>query len=209
MILARSWLWGSNGVGAADILCLEALRAPSPPPGRRFAARVSPISDPAIEAELDAIAPAAPFAILLPRCRHGADVQRLAAKLAVREARLGLEAGAVGIVAIVGDHPAGLMALASFTGASSRLVALSGDAQALRRSLGGGAPGAVALARAQISLAAAAAGVLAFDGALAGPFDADAARAEAEAARAEGYAGKFARSLDEAAIYDETFAASS
>ncbi len=141
----RSWLLtDARGPDAnADVLC-RAFTAPrqiaAPTPGRRIAARVSAVSDAAIEADLDIAMSHCPWAILLPRCRSGVDVQQLAAKLAVREARLGLTAGVTGIVAVVGDSAAGVCNLASFAGASPRLIALAANAGALRRDLGRAAP---------------------------------------------------------------------
>jgi citrate lyase subunit beta/citryl-CoA lyase len=44
--------------------------------------------------DLDAIMPAGPDGIVLPKSRSGADVQHLGARLAVREAECGLPAGA-------------------------------------------------------------------------------------------------------------------
>ena len=62
-------------------------------------------------------------------------MQQLSVKLALREAFFGLNDGATGIIAIV-DTAEALLALASFRGASARLIGLAWDAEALRLDLG-------------------------------------------------------------------------
>ena len=112
----------------------------------------------------------APNAVLLARSLGGASVQQLSAKLAVREAELALADGSTGIIAAA-DAARGLGAMASYRGASGRLIALAFDCAALRADLGAEADrdgaGALAspfrLARDLTLLAAAGAGVAAID----------------------------------------------
>lgn len=208
MTLLRSWFFGPEGeqIEDADVHCCD-VATPAFEAGPRVAVRVSPLFKAEIDAEIDIATSRRPWAIILPRCRDGVDVQQLGGMLAVREARLGLGSGEIGIVAFI-DSAAGLMNLASFRGASPRLIALVADAESLRHELGGRrAPSVLATARANIVLAAAAAGILAIDGAASGPFDADASRAEAQAAFDDGFAGKVARRTDEVALYNEVFGA--
>jgi citrate lyase subunit beta/citryl-CoA lyase len=213
----RSWLNvrdPASPASAADVSWFRAGDAGAWRPkvegrDRRIAVLLSPVSDIGVEAELDALMPLAPWAVILPRCRGGADVQRLGAKLAVREARLGLDAGVTRIVAGVGGA-AGTLQSSSLARASPRLLALVADAEGLKADLGAAqAPGAVALMRALTVIAAASAGVAAIDGARAGSFDPQAARAEAEASWAEGFRGKIAMRPEEVAIYNEVFASRS
>ncbi len=115
----------------------------------------------AIEAELDALMPAAPDGIILP-ARSGADVQHLGVKLAVREAELDIEDGATRIIALIGASPGAIFQLASLAGASARLTTLAFDVGALAAALGtdDDAPGSpLILARNLTLLAAKAAGV--------------------------------------------------
>jgi citrate lyase subunit beta / citryl-CoA lyase len=208
----RSWLDTRDPLAlatGADVLCLRAGDADwACARGRRIAARISPLPTATLEAELDALLPLAPWAVMLPQCRGGADLQRLGAKLAVREARLGLAAGSTRIVAAI-DGAVGVLSLASFAGASPRLAALVADAAALEAEFGASREsGAVALARGLCVVSAAAASVPAIDGARNGPFNPLMARGEAMAARAEGFRGKIATHPEEAAIYNEVFAVS-
>lgn len=168
---------------------------------RERAPRVAVKLGEAIEDDLDAFIPGAPWAIFAP-CRSGADVQRLGGKLGVREARFGLADGATRIVASVGDA-LGILNLSSFVGASPRLAALACDARGLRENLS--APQAriaPSLARGLVVLAAAAAGVDAIDG----PAGACVSRAEAESAREDGFSGMIVRNPEEVAVVNGVFA---
>jgi citrate lyase subunit beta/citryl-CoA lyase len=143
----------------------------------------------AIEDDLNNVMPWAPWAILAS-CRSGADVQRLGAKLAVREARFGLVDGATRIVASVGDAQS-VMNLPSFVGASLRLAALAFFASARPN----------ALARGLVALAAAAAEIAAIDGpTFSGDF-----QQEAESARDQGFSGKIAANAEQVAILNSVF----
>ena len=62
-------------------------------------------------------------------------MQQLSVKLALREAFYRLSDGATGIIATV-DTAEALLALATFRGASARLIGLAWDAEALRIEIG-------------------------------------------------------------------------
>ena len=141
-----------------------------------------------IEDELDAVMSVAPWAILVA-CARGADVQRWGAKLAVREARVGLAAGSTRIVARIGD--AGVLNLASFAGASPRLVALLLD----------GRGRAADVLRRLVAVGAAAAGVVAIDSA----GDPRFLHEEAVRARDEGFSGKIATTPEQAKNLNAVF----
>ncbi|REF87978.1 HpcH/HpaI aldolase/citrate lyase family protein [Methylovirgula ligni] len=149
------WLDGDPAAAAEFVRAARRVGA-----GLRLYVRVSGLDGP-IEAELDALMPAAPDGIVLP-ARGGADVQHLGVKLAVREAELGIADRAMRIIALAGATPGAIFQLPSFAGASARLVALAFDASALAASLGTNddAPGApLTLARNLTLFAAKAAGV--------------------------------------------------
>ncbi len=152
--------------------------------------RVAPLASGLLPADLDGVMAGAPDAVLLPGTVGARDLQHLAAKLAVREAERGLAAGRTRIVAMAADTPAGVLALASLSGASPRLMALGWDPAALAAALGVG-PHAAPLrtARDLLLIAAAAAGVPALDCGAAGDEPADAP----DAARRDGFAGRLAR----------------
>ena len=131
--------------------------------------RISPLGE-ETEQDLDAVMPAAPAAIVLPRSLGGASVQQLSAKLAVREALCGLDDGATGIIAVA-DTAQAVLEMASYRGSSARLIGLAWDAEALRADIGaethrdarGAYAGPCRLARDLTLIAAAAAGAAAID----------------------------------------------
>ena len=82
----------------------------------RLFVRVNGLTTGLIDADLDAVMHAAPDGIVLPKAVGGVDVAHLGAKLAVREAELGLEDGATRILAIGTETAAGVFALGTFAG---------------------------------------------------------------------------------------------
>lgn len=116
--------------------------------------------DGADETGLDALMAQRPDGVLLRGARCGRDVAALGGRLAVCEAQAGLPDGATAILPAIG-HPLGVLDARSFAGASPRLAGLGFDGTALAAGLDGA--GALAQARSLVRLAAAAAGVAAFD----------------------------------------------
>ena len=143
-----------------------------------------------VDADLDLAMAAAPDAILLPGVVGGADIQHLAAKLAVREAEYGLVDGATGIIAVVADTARGVLALGTVPGCSGRLSGLAWRAEMP-------CDGAASLnapdrlARALTLVAATAAEVDAIDAASTDR-DLDGFVRDCETARRDGFAAKFA-----------------
>jgi citrate lyase subunit beta / citryl-CoA lyase len=182
------------------------------PEGPAAMVRVSRLGGGETDRDLDAVMSAAPCAILLPKAGGRASVQHLSVKLALREAEFDFDDGQTGIIAVV-DMAETLFALASFRGASARLIGLGWDAGALRANLkaetqreGSGAYASpLQMAREMTLFAAAAAGVAAIDTSTAG-IDEAMLRAEAETARRDGFKGKFANDPREARIINEAFA---
>ena len=193
---------------AARFLREAALRCDGPAP----MARVGPLSGGETDRDLDAVMAAAPCAVLLPKVRGRACLQRLSVKLALREALCGLNDGATGIIAAV-DTAEALLGLTSFRGASARLIGLAWDAEGLRvdigaeaaRDAGGAYAGSFRLAREMTLVAAAAAGVAAIDTAFAEAGDRGGAKAEAFAARRAGFVAKLALTPAQAEIVNEAF----
>ena len=142
-------------------------------------------------------------------------MQQLSVKLALREALGGLDDGATGIIAAV-DTAEALLGLASFRGASARLIGLSWDAEALRVDIGaetardatGAYVGAFRLAREMTLIAAAAAGVAAIDTAFRCRRAIAAPRWPKRTLRGGlGFAAKLVISPAQAAIVNQVFAA--
>ena len=194
-------------VHAARVLA----EAPQGPGAPVLIVRVSALESGETDRDLDAIMPAAPFAVMLPRTRGAMCVQQLSVKLALREALNAIEDGATAIVASV-DTAEGLLAAASLRASSKRLIGLAWDAEALAADVGaeasrdgdGALIGPLRTARDGTLFAAAAAGVGAIDTSPAGA-SAGALRAEAVAARRVGFVAKLVLAPAEAAIINEAF----
>jgi citrate lyase subunit beta/citryl-CoA lyase len=179
----------------------------------RLYVRVNGFESGFVAADLDAVMGNAPDGIVLPKCREGADVQRLAAKLAVREAEHGLVDGATRILAIATESAHALFGLASYRGASARLAGLAWGAEDLSADLGaetnrlpsGAYASPYALARALTLVGAVAAEVAPLDAAFTNFRDAEGLRAEAEAARRDGFTAKMAIHPGQIAIINAVF----
>ena len=87
--------------------------------------RVNDLSTGLTDDDLAALVPARPDGIMLPKSNSGQDVQRLAAKLRVAEAEAGISDGTTRIVPIISETAAGVLAGASYAGASGRLAGLT------------------------------------------------------------------------------------
>src|ERR1700733_15799409 len=87
------------------------------------------------DADLDAVMPSAPDAILLPGSLGAPSVQQLSAKLAVREAKFALADGATRIIAVA-DTAQALFSMGSYRGSSARLGGVAWSAAALRADIG-------------------------------------------------------------------------
>lgn len=180
--------------------------------GRRPAlyARLGPIEHPGFDQALESMLQAPPDGIFLDGAEGGASIQRLAAKLAVFEARAGLADGAITIIAGAGGTPAAIFALETYKGCSPRLAALAWESAALARALAldpwpGVVPAPLAVARGLLVLGAAAAGVPALDAPSRRPNEAAELREECLLARADGFEGKLATRQEEIAIIEEIF----
>jgi citrate lyase subunit beta/citryl-CoA lyase len=179
--------------------------------------RVGPFRGGETDFDLDAVMPGAPDAILLPGSVGGASVQQLSAKLAVREAICGLADGSTRILALATETARALFGMASYRGASARLMGLAWDMQSLSADLraetgrdsSGDYAGPFRLARDLTLLGAAAAGVAAIDAIFADVDDIEGLRAEATQARRHGFSGKMAIDPVQARIINEVFASPS
>jgi len=98
--------------------------------------RVNGLQTGMTDADLDAVVPAKPDAIMLPKAEGGASVIHADAKLAVREAIGGLAEGHVKIIALATETAAGLFRAGTYGGASARLIALTWGAEDLSAELG-------------------------------------------------------------------------
>ncbi len=162
--------------------------------------RVNGLQTGLIDADLDAIVPTRPDAIMLPKAEGGASIVHADAKLAVREALSGLPDGHIKIAAIATETAAALFLAGTYAGASNRLSALTWGAEDLSAELGaeknrdteGMLLDPYRLARALCLAGAAAAGVPAIDTVFVDFHDIEAFRRECGAARRDGFSGKMA-----------------
>jgi len=175
----------------------EARRSASRP---KLYVRVNAFASGLTAADLDATIPAAPDGVVLPKCLGGADVQRLGAGLAAREAEHGLADGSTGIIAIATESAQALFGFASYRGASRRLEGVAWGGEDLSADLGaetnrrpdGAYADPYALARTLTLIGAVAAEARPIDAVMTNFRDLDGLDAEARAARRDGFVAKLA-----------------
>ena len=161
---------------------------------RPAAVRVNPQNSAWYLADLAAIVPCRPHAIMLPKCGGPADLAALDHHLEALETAHGLVVGAIGVLALVTEQATALGRM-EYAGSPGRLWALCFGAEDLAADLGvtartaGRYPAVIAAARTATLLAAAQAGVPAIDTPFPDPRDASGLATEAAAA-ADGFAGK-------------------
>ena len=166
----------------------------------RLYVRINAFATGMADADLDAVVAARPEGILLPKCRNGSDVTLLDAKLAVREAKAGIDDGATKILALVTESAGALFELKSYRGASARLEGMTWGAEDLSADLGaetnrlrdGSYADPYRLARALCLIAAVNAEAMPIDTVYTDFHDLDGLRIEAEAACRDGFAAKLA-----------------
>ncbi len=165
------------------------------------------------DADLDAIAPAKPDAIMLPKAEGGASVIHADAKLAVREAQNALPDGHIKILPIATETAAAMFLAGTFAGSSKRLIGLTWGAEDLSAELGaqanrdanGNFLDPYRLARVLCLAGAAAAGVPAIDTVYVDFRNADGFRRECEDACRDGFTGRMAIHPAQVPIINEVF----
>jgi citrate lyase subunit beta/citryl-CoA lyase len=179
----------------------------------RLLVRVNGIATGLTDADLDAVVPARPDAIMLPKAEGGAGVIHADAKLGGREALSGLPDGLIKIVAIATETATALFLAGTFRGASTRLEGLTWGAEDLSAELGAEANrdaegrflDPYRLARALCLAGAAAAQVQAIDTIAADFRNLALLRRECEEARRDGFTGKMAIHPAQVAVINEVF----
>jgi citrate lyase subunit beta / citryl-CoA lyase len=175
--------------------------------------RVNGLQTGLTDADLDAIVPARPDAVMLPKAEGGAAVVHADAKLAVREAIAGLPDGDVKIIALATETAAALFLAGTYAGASARLSALTWGAEDLSAEIGAEANrdaqgrflDPYRFARCICLAAAAAAEVPALDTVYVDFRDEAGFRRECEEARRDGFAAKMAIHPAQVPIINEVF----
>ena len=179
----------------------------------RLIVRINGLATGLADDDLDAVVPARPDAIMLPKAEGGAGVIHADAKLAVREAMSGLPDGHIKIIAIATETATALFLAGTYRGASARLEGLTWGAEDLSAELGaetnrdpdGRFLDPYRLARALCLAGAAAAQVQAIDTIAADFRDIAALRRETEEARRDGFTGKMAIHPAQVPIINEVF----
>lgn len=179
----------------------------------RLLVRVNGFATGLTDADLDAVVPARPDAIMLPKAEGGAGVIHADAKLTAREAIAGLPDGHIKIVAIATETATALFLAGTYRGASARLEGLTWGAEDLSAELGaetnrdgdGRFLDPYRLARALCLAGAAAAQVQAIDTIAADFRNLDLLRRETEEARRDGFTGKMAIHPAQVPVINEVF----
>ena len=217
--------------GPADAVILDledSVAAPSKPLARQMTAdvlrastrvgRIVRINPPGTEwylADLAAIVPAHPDAIMLPKCSSAADLLALDHHLEALEVASGIEPGRIGVLPIATETTASVLALPAMLTGARRLIGVCFGAEDLSADLGISPrlpdlsyPAPISAARAQLLIAAAAAGVMAIDTPFPDPRNPAGLSAETATAAADGFGGKLCIHPDQVEIVNATFSPS-
>jgi citrate lyase subunit beta/citryl-CoA lyase len=198
----------------ARMAALEFLRAAqAKTPRPRLLVRVNGLDTGMTDADLEAVVPGKPDAILFPKAEGGATVTHLDAKLAVREAIAGLPDGTVKILAQTVESAAGLFSAGTYRHSSARLIGMTWGPEDLSAELGAEAnreaDGTLTepyrLARSFCLFGAAAAKVPAIETIHVDFRDAEVLRRDTELARRDGFSGRLAIHPAQVAVINEVF----
>jgi len=184
--------------------------------GRDLIVRVNPRGTPWYLADLAAIVPTAPQALLLPKCTGPEELVALDHHLEALEAAAGLEVGRIKVVALPTETAASVFNLGRYAqrnyDGASRLIAICFGAEDISADLGvnprkpdGSYPDAIAWTRGATLAAAGAAGILALDTPYPDPRDPAGLLRETQAAVADGFAGKLLIHPDQIAPVNAAF----
>ncbi len=109
----------------------------APVQGRpRLIVRVNGLATGLTDADLEAVVPARPDVVMLPKAEGGTSVVHVDAKLTACEALCGLAEGTIGILPIASETARSLFVTGSYRDASPRLAALTWGAEDLATDLG-------------------------------------------------------------------------
>src|SRR5438874_9535020 len=193
---------------------LQAALATSTRP--RLLVRINALATGLADADLDAIVPASPDAILSAKAEGAAAVAEAAAKLTAREAAAGIARGQVKIVAQAIETAAGIFVAGTFRGASERLIGLTWGPEDLSAEIGAEAnrdaegrfTEPYRLARSLCLFGAAAAVVAAIETVYVDFRNFAGLRRETEEARRDGFTGRLAIHPAQVPVINEVFAPS-
>jgi citrate lyase subunit beta/citryl-CoA lyase len=176
------------------------LKRPARPRRPRLWVRINPLATAHALADLEAVAPAAPDGIVLPKPNSVEETLQLGRHLSDLEARHGVARDSIGILPIATETPAALFNMGTYAKGAPRLAALTWGAEDLPTALGaitnrldnGDYTDACRIARTLCLAAAAAAGLPAIETVYPAFRDLDGLRAYAAQGRREGFTGMMA-----------------
>lgn len=192
---------------------LDFLKSAKGKKGPRLLVRINGLDTGMTDADLDAIVPGAPDAILFPKAEGGATVTHVDAKLTAREAIAGLPDGAIKILAQTVESAAGLFTAGTYKNCSARLIGMTWGPEDLSAELGAEAnreaDGTLTepyrIARAMCLYGAAAAKVPAIETIHVDFRNADVLRKDTEIARRDGFSGRLAIHPAQVPVINEVF----
>ncbi|MDF1668333.1 MAG: CoA ester lyase [Roseovarius sp.] len=166
--------------------------------GKQLIVRVNAYDTGFTLTDLAKVMPSRPDAIMLPKCRGGADVALLGDYLCAFETAFGIPVGDTGIISVATETAESIQGLPSYTPAHPRLRGLLWGAEDLMSSLGATSnrdgtaaySGPFQMARNQCLVAAASAGVVAIDTVCTNIKDLAYVAKESSAARRDGFGAK-------------------
>ncbi|MDX1403885.1 MAG: CoA ester lyase [Woeseiaceae bacterium] len=175
--------------------------------------RINPLASEDALLDLQAVMPARPHGIVLPKPESAADARLLSKLLLVHEEENGLGHGVTAILPIATERPAALFSMDGYADTTRRLAGLTWGAEDLSAALGASANRdgdgnwlpPYQLARSLCLLAAAAAAIPAIDTVFTDYKDARGLAAYAAAARRDGFEGMLAIHPGQVGIINEAF----
>lgn len=175
--------------------------------------RINPLHTEDADLDLEAVVPARPAGIVLPKPESATDIEDLATRLDKLEAEHGIAAGSLRIIALCTERPAALFSLGAYVGATPRLAGLSWGAEDLSTAVGatstrddsGNWLPPYELARSLCLFAAAAAGVQAIDTVVTDFRNEEGVQRYALKAKRDGFTGMLAIHPAQVAIINRAF----
>ena len=179
----------------------------------RILVRINGLDTGMTDADLEAIVPGKPDAIVFPKAEGGSSVVHLDAKLTAREAIAGLPEGGIKILAQAVESAAGLFLAGTFRDASPRLIGLTWGPEDLSAELGAEANRDTAgqltepyrLARSMCLYGAAAAKLPAIETVYVDFRNSEGLRRDTQDSRRDGFAGRLAIHPAQVAVINEVF----
>jgi citrate lyase subunit beta/citryl-CoA lyase len=179
----------------------------------RLLVRVNSLATGLTDADLDAVVPARPDAIMLPKAEGGAALIQADTKLTAREAISGIADGHIKILAQAIESAAGIFQIGTFRAASPRLIGMTWGPEDLSAELGaesnrdsdGRLTQPYRLVRSLCLFGAAAAAVPAIETIHTDFRNLDALRRDTEEARRDGFTGRLAIHPAQVPVINEVF----